>query len=80
MTKPNKPYDTTTCKYAHMHIYASMQVCMYASMQVCKYASVQVCKYASMQVFKYASMSVCQYTTSRQVCNFRQEYKKGVSE
>ena len=22
MTKPNKPYDTTTCNYARMHIYA----------------------------------------------------------
>ena len=30
------------CKYASMHIYASMQVCKYASMQICKYASMHI--------------------------------------
>ena len=40
------------CKYASMHVYASMK---YASMQVGKYAS--ICKYAHMQVCSY--MQVC---------------------
>merc|ERR1711936_550571 len=31
------------CKYANMHMYASMKVCKYASVHV--YASMQVCKY-----------------------------------
>ena len=31
------------CKYASMHVYASMQVCTY--MQVCKYASLPSLKY-----------------------------------
>ena len=42
------------CKYASMHIYASMQEC---NMQVLKYMQVskyaQICKYASMQAISY---------------------------
>ena len=59
------------CKYASMHIYASMQVCNYA--QVCKYASMHV--YASIQVCRYAYMQVCMYMqvckyASMQLCNY----------
>ena len=52
------------CRYANMHIYASMQVCKYANMQVCKYASMH--RYASMQLCKYTQ--VCKYAIRRCCC------------
>ena len=56
------------CKYASMHINASMQVCTYT--QVCKYAGMQASKYSSMHIYEnmQVSMQVCTYM---QICKYR---------
>ena len=50
------PLSIQVCKYASMHVYASMQVCTYASMH--KYARMQVIKYKLMEVWKYTHVYI----------------------